>query len=161
MCFMDQAPFYNDLVEYYDLVYADWEDSMRRHGAAISEMLQVPGSSRSGSGLRILDVSAGIGTQALPLASLGHDVVARDLSSRAIARLSREADERGLTIDAAQADMREVGAAVEGPFDAVISFDNSIPHLLNDREIVATFHCISRLLTPSGVLLISVRDYER
>ncbi len=160
MCFMGQSPFYDDIAEYYDLIYADWEGSMRRHGAAISAMLQVPGSSRSERALRILDVSAGIGTQALPLASLGYDVVARDLSSGAISRLSREAEERGLTIDTAQADMREVADSVDGLFNAVISFDNSIPHLLSDAEIAATFDGLSRLLTPDGALLISVRDYD-
>ena len=58
MCFMGQSPFYDDIAEYYDLIYADWEGSMRRHGAAISEMLRVPGS----SGLRIRPASGGIQT---------------------------------------------------------------------------------------------------
>ncbi len=160
MCFMGQSPFYDDIAEYYDLIYADWEATMRRHGAAISEMFQVAGLSGSERGLRILDVSAGIGTQALPLASLGYDVVARDLSSGAITRLSREAEERGLTIDTAQADMSEIADSVDGLFDAVIAFDNSIPHLLSDAEIGATFDGLSRLLTPDGALLISVRDYD-
>ena len=157
---MDQAPFYDDIAEYYDLIYTDWEDSMDRHGAAISAMFAKPESLASRSEFRVLDASAGIGTQALPLAALGYDVVARDLSSAAIARLSREAEERGVTIDAEAADMRGVGDSVDGLFDAVISFDNSIPHLLSDDEIEATFRGFSRLLKPSGTLLISVRDYD-
>ena len=155
---MDQAPFYDDIAEYYDLIYADWEDSMERHGAAISAML---GNPESRSDLRILDAAAGIGTQALPLAALGYDVVARDLSSGAIARLSREAEIRGLTIDAESADMRVVGDSVDGLFDVVVAFDNSIPHLLGDDEIAATFRGFLRLLNPGGSLLISVRDYEQ
>ena len=39
---MDQARFYDDIAEYYDLIYSDWEGSMRRHGAAISAMLGRP-----------------------------------------------------------------------------------------------------------------------
>lgn len=157
---MDQAPFYDDIAEYYDLIYADWQESMDRQGAAISAMFGNPKALGSRGGFRVLDASAGIGTQALPLAVLGYDVVARDLSSAAIARLSREAEARGLTIDAEAADMRGVGDSVDGLFDAVISFDNSIPHLLNDDEIVATFRGFSRLLNPNGTLLISVRDYD-
>jgi hypothetical protein len=57
--------------------------------------------------------------------------------------------------------MRVVGDSVDGRFDAVIAFDNSIPHLLSDDEIVATFRGFSRLLNPNGTLLISVRDYDR
>lgn len=157
---MSASPFYDDIAEYYDLIYADWEDSMRRQGAAISEMLQPLGGSRRAGGLRVLDVAAGIGTQSLPLARLGYDVVARDVSTAAVARLSREATERGLTVDARQADMREVSSSVEGVFDAVIAFDNSIPHILSDAEIVATFRGLLELLTDDGALLISVRDYD-
>lgn len=152
---MDQGLFYDDIAEYYDLVYVDWESSMQRHGDAIAAML----GSALGPHARVLDVSAGIGTQALPLAALGYDVVARDLSQGAIGRLRREAKSRGLTIDAAPCDMRDVSSSVDGQFDAVISFDNSIPHLLNDTEIAETFRSLAGLLRPQGVLLISVRDY--
>ena len=156
---MNQAPFYNDIAEYYDLIYADWEESMKRHGAAISQMLCLSRRPKNTSS-RILDVSAGIGTQALPLAALGHDVCARDLSAGAITRLKRESEERNLSIDAAQADMRTVSRSVQGLFDAVISFDNSIPHLLTDAEIMDTMQNFVRLLKPGGVILLSVRDYE-
>ncbi len=129
---------------------------MHRHGAAISEILGVdPQSSR------ILDVAAGIGTQSLALASLGYSVVARDLSPAAIARLAREAEARGLSIDSAQCDMRNASASVNGTFDAVIAFDNSIPHLQSDDEILRAFQGFVPLLRPGGVVLISVRDYEQ
>jgi 2-polyprenyl-3-methyl-5-hydroxy-6-metoxy-1,4-benzoquinol methylase len=153
---VDEGSFYNDIAEYYDLIYADWEKSMRHHGAVISEML-----GRGPRNTRVLDVSAGIGTQALPLASLGYEVVARDLSPGAVARLRREAQDRGLEIDAALADMRNVRSSVGGLFDAVISFDNSIPHLLTDSDIVLTFRGLSKLLAPEGVILVSVRDYDQ
>ena len=105
-------------------------------------------------------LSAGIGTQALPLASLGYDVVARDLSPSAIRRLRREAQGRGLAIDAATADMRDPRRSVAGAFDAVISFDNSVPHLLTDADIVTALRGWADLLAPRGVVLLSVRDYD-
>ena len=148
--------FYDDIAVYYDLIYADWEGSMQRHGAAISEIVGVDPESA-----RILDVAAGIGTQALALASLGYSVVARDLSTAAISRLAREAEARGLCIDSAQCDMRNVRASVSGTFDAVIAFDNSIPHLQSDDEILEAFRGFAALLRPGGVVLISVRDYEQ
>lgn len=152
---MSQASFYDDLAEYYDLVYEDWELSMQRQGTAIAGILSLIAPHN-----RVLDVSAGIGTQALPLAGHGYEVVARDLSSLAIARLGREAASRNLGIDAAPADMRSVGSSVHGLFDAVISLDNSIPHLLNDEAIVETLRGFVQLLAPNGVVLLSVRDYE-
>jgi SAM-dependent methyltransferase len=151
----DQRSFYDDIAEYYHLIYQDWESSMRRHGAAISAMLASPDP----SSCRILDVSAGIGTQALPLAQMGYEVVARDLSPSSIQRLRREASTRGLDVDAETADMRDIGRSVVGPFDAVVAFDSSIPHLLTDAEITAAFSAFSGLLAPRGRILVSVRDY--
>ena len=63
---VDSASFYDDIAKYYDLIYADWERSMRRHGEAISAMLGPEDPGRT----RVLDVSAGIGTQSLPLSAL-------------------------------------------------------------------------------------------
>jgi 2-polyprenyl-3-methyl-5-hydroxy-6-metoxy-1,4-benzoquinol methylase len=128
---------------------------MRRHAAAISAMLGDP----SPSSTRILDVSAGIGTQALPLAALGYEVVARDLSPSAIRRLDREAKDRGLDIDSGTADMRDIGQSVAGSFNAIVAFDNSIPHLLTDAEIRTSFAAFRQLLAPGGQVLVSVRDY--
>ena len=157
---MGPTRFYDDIAEYYDLIFVDWEESMKRQGAAISSMLEGP-TPRGIGRQRILDVAAGIGTQSLPLAARGHDVTSRDLSANAIARLSREARARGLQIDVAQADMRRVAEMVKGHFDAVIAFDNSVPHLLSDEEIVATLGGIRELLNPDGLLLLSVRDYDQ
>ena len=108
-----------------------------------------------------LTFSAGIGTQALPLATLGYEVVARDLSEGAIRRLQREARKRGLRIDAAASDVRNVGETVTGQFSGVISMDNSVPHLLTDSEIVTALRRLRGLLSPGGVLLVSVRDYSK
>lgn len=135
---MSTSQFYDKLAEYYDLVYADWSKSMERQGHAIDEMLRDHFPGRVGEGLRILDVSAGIGTQSLPLVQMGPHVTARDLSPGAIDRLSREAEARGLSIDAASADMRFVSESVEGLFDSVLSMDNSLPHLQTDEEISGT-----------------------
>ena len=96
----------------------------------------------------------------MPLAARGFRVTARDLSQGAIARLRREAEARGLTIDAAVADMRSVAESVSDQFDVVVAFDNSIPHLLNDGEIEATFREFRKVLRPSGLCLCSVRDYD-
>ena len=156
---METSQFYDDLADYYDLVYHDWEASMVRQGRVLADLLRTEGPSEGT--FRVLDAAAGIGTQALPLAALGFQVTARDLSPGAIARLRREAESRGVRIDAARADMRDLATAVVGPFDAVIACDNSVPHLLEDEDIVAALRGFRRVLTDDGILLISVRDYDR
>jgi len=153
--------YYDDLADYYELIFPDWEESMARQGAAIAEVLRAHVSGQTSGTFRVLDVSAGIGTQSLPLARSGFEVTARDVSSAAIGRLRREAARRGLHVDAARADMRDLSDSVTGPFDAVMSFDNSLPHLPTDSEIAKALNGFRELLTPEGLLLLSVRDYSQ
>jgi SAM-dependent methyltransferase len=143
---------YDALAAHYDLVYPDWEAAMRRQGGFLSRLLP--------RGARVLDVAAGIGTQSLPLAAAGYEVVARDRSAGAIDRLRYEAGRRGLTVDAEPADMRTVGRSVEGRFDAVIALDNSLPHLLSDEDLTTALRGFRDLIEPDGRLLVSVRDYD-
>ena len=158
---MPSAQFYDDIAESYDLIYPDWEASMRRQGAVITELLESGERQDRSRSLRVLDVAAGIGTQSLFLTAHGYDVTARDISMRAIARLSREAAARGLSIDAACADMREVHNRLQKTFDAVIAFDNSVPHLLDDGAILNAFRSWLGVLRPGGTVLCSVRDYDK
>ena len=72
----------------------------------------------------VLDVSCGIGTQALGLARLGYRVTASDLSPEEVGRAKREAAARGLSIAFSVADMRQAFTHHAQEFDIVISCDN-------------------------------------
>src|SRR2546421_9746702 len=157
---MNPAQFYDDLAEYYDLIFEHWDASMARQGAALEQLIRAELGPTGPDPVRVLDVACGIGTQALPLALRGFQVTARDISARAVARLGREAEARGLVIDAGVADMRHVAASVTGPFDVVLTFDNSLPHLLTDADIVVALRECHKTLRRSGLLLCSVRDYD-
>jgi glycine/sarcosine N-methyltransferase len=152
---MTQA-FYDALAPYYHLLYADWKASITRQARGLAAVLTEFGVDAHA---RILDAACGIGTQSLGLAALGYRVTASDLSPGAIARARCEADARGLTIDFAVADLRHLSATFTEPFDAVLTCDNAIPHLLSDDEIRQAFVECRKLLRPDGVLCASVRDY--
>src|SRR3954462_5268731 len=80
--------FYDELAESYDLIYADWQGSMRRQAAALDRLIQ----EQHGPGPHaILDCACGIGTQAIGLALLGHTVHATDLSPNVVAPAPRGA----------------------------------------------------------------------
>jgi SAM-dependent methyltransferase len=106
----------------------------------------------------VLDASAGIGTQALGLAARGYRVTASDISPVALARARNEAELRGLDVPTVVADLRTL-SATHGQFDLVIACDNSLPHLLSDREIGEALRECHRCLRPGGGCLVSVRDY--
>lgn len=146
------ARFYDELSDDYHRIYSDWDASIRRQGGALHPLL---GKERSA----VLDCSAGIGTQAIGLALLGHRVTGTDLSPRAVARAAREAARRRLTLHAAATDMRQLPFS-DGGFDAVVCADNSLPHLLTEDEVHAALAEMRRVLGPDGRLLVSTRPYD-
>ncbi|WP_367137774.1 class I SAM-dependent methyltransferase [Saccharothrix sp. HUAS TT1] len=148
--------FYDGLAERYHLLYADWEASVGRQGAALDGVLR----RALGPGPKdVLDCACGIGTQALGLAALGHRVVATDLSPAAAARASREARTRGLRLTTAAADMRSLPVRA-GRFDAVVCADNSLPHLLTADDVRAALASMRRALAPGGLLVVTTRPYD-
>ena len=148
--------FYDQLAPLYHLIYPDWPASVALQGTQLDALLQDewPGAAR------VLDLSCGIGTQALGLAQRGYAVRASDLSPGAVARARQEAQARGLTIDAVVGDMRDAHALHGGGFDLVLSADNSVPHLLNDADILAALRQMWLCLRPGGCVL-TVRDYAQ
>ena len=146
--------FYDELAGEYHLLFpAELDLVCDAEGAALEPLLPAPPA-------RVLDVSCGIGTQAIGLAARGYEVVGRDLSPRAVDRARAEADRRGLALDLAVADMREVHRAVEGRFDAVITCDNSLAHLPSAGDLGAALHAARRVLRDGGTFVATVRDYD-
>ncbi|MCH6162271.1 class I SAM-dependent methyltransferase [Streptomyces marispadix] len=146
------ARFYDELADDYHRIYADWDASIRRQGAALDALL---GEDHA----EVLDCSCGIGTQAIGLALRGHRVTGTDLSPRAAARAAREAAHRRLTLRTAAADMRRLPFP-DGRFDAVVCADNSLPHLLTEHDVHAALTEMRRVLRPEGRLLVSTRPYD-
>jgi len=148
---------YDDIADSYHLIHSDWEATSVGQAEILQRILAGRLGARS---LDIRDVSCGIGTQSLGLARLGHRVAGSDLSERALERARRMAHERGLEVRFSRADMRECAEADRSAFDAVISCDNSLPHLLTDDDILTALRAFGQALRPGGVALVTVRDYE-
>jgi SAM-dependent methyltransferase len=173
--------FYDELAPLYHLIYPDWNQSVLAQGEMLARLIdsEWPGArgvdgdgdgdgdgdrDSDGSGAaprKVLDVSCGIGTQALGLAALGHAVTASDLSAREVERAHREASERGLGIAFSVADMREAHAHHGGGFDIVMSCDNSMPHLQTDHDLLVALRQMAACLRPGGGCVVSVRDYAQ
>lgn len=149
--------FYDELAPFYHLIYPDWEASVAWQGEALDAVLR---AELGACAHTVLDVAAGIGTQALGLAARGHAVTASDLSPGAVRRLGDEAARRGLAIDARPADMRAVWDAHGRTFRVVLCADNALPHLLTDDEILHALREFRRCTEPGGICLVSVREYE-
>ncbi len=154
----DVRRFYDDLAADYHHVYENWESAIERQSYVLDRLIQCESSANASL---VLDCSCGIGTQAIGLAQRGYKVFASDLSPKAIARAKSEAVDRGLKIEFAIADVREVECAFTRKFDVVISCDNSLPHLLTDEDLTLALRSIRRTLADNGLFIASIRDYDR
>jgi len=155
---MTANDFYKKLTPFYYLIYPDWDKSIERQASQLNSII----TEYWGGGIHtVLDVSCGIGTQALGLAQLDYQVTASDLSEAEVERARQEAQERALEIPFSVADMRQAFTHHQRQFDLVISCDNSVPHLLNDDDILQAFQQFFKCTRPGGGVIITVRDYDK
>ena len=153
----DTNQFYARLTPFYHLIYPKWEASMQRQASMLDSVIRETWGKVS----TLLDVSCGIGTQALGLAQLGYDVTASDLSSEEVNRAKQEATARNLSVAFSVADMRCAHDHHAAEFDVILSADNSVPHLLSDGDILTAFQQFYACTRPKGGCIITVRDYEK
>lgn len=84
-------------------------------------------------GDRVLDIGGGPGRYSLYLAEKGCQVTLLDLSGENIRFALKKAEERGVKIQAAQADARKASQAVEGVYDHVLLM-GPLYHLLKPED---------------------------
>jgi glycine/sarcosine N-methyltransferase len=147
--------FYDAIAEYYPLFYRDWKTQLEREGLGLRSIFRNRGV------MRVLDASSGAGTQAVPLAQFGFEVVAADPSGGMLEKARETATRYGVQdkIEFIQTDFLHLSEKVTAPFDAVISKGNALPHLLTDDEIETAVLTFFDLLRPGGTLVIGMRDF--
>jgi len=151
------SDFYDRMAGLYHLIFQNWDESIERQSEQLANIIRQRWKDAS----TILDVSCGIGTQAIGLAKKGFAVTASDLSERAVARAKIEAERRGVVIDFSVCDIRDVHDHHQRQFDLVISADNSITHLLNDDDLLTALRQMRACTCPGGGCLLTVRDYDK
>lgn len=149
--------FYDQLAPFYHIIYGDWESAIALQATQLSQIIR----SHWSEAQTLLDVSCGIGTQALGLAAQAYQVTASDLSVKEIDRAQQEARARHLDIRFSVCDMRTAYDRHQAQFDVVLSCDNSIPHLLSDAEILTALGQMYRCTRPGGGCLLTIRDYDQ
>ena len=147
---------YDQIAELYHLIFEDWETSIEWQAKRLDKKIAKTWGGRVSS---VLDVSCGIGTQAIGLAQSGYEVQGCDLSSDSVRRARVEAANRGLNIPFSVCDMRTLESFHGQSFDLVMTCDNALPHLLNDADILRALKQMLHCLRPGGGLLLTIRDY--
>ncbi len=150
--------YYNSLAPYYKFIYPDWDKSVQRQAEALDGVIKefIGEASKT-----VLDVACGIGTQSIGLAQIGYKVTSSDLSSAEVEQARQEARRHAVQIEFQVVDMRQVWETYQRQFDIVIACDNSVPHLLDNDEILLAFRQFYQCAKSGGCCIITVRDYAQ
>ncbi len=149
--------FYDKLSGDYHLIFADWKKSVKLQGVILDKLIRKNGFEPPA---QLLDCSCGIGTQTIGLALQGYNVQGTDLSPKSIARAKKEAKCLGLSIKFRTADFRKLAQVVKDQFEIVVTCDNSLPHLLTDKDLALAIKNIYKVMKFHGLLIASIRDYD-
>jgi glycine/sarcosine N-methyltransferase len=164
--------FYDALAPMFD-VMTDWRARLAAEGPFLRTVLE------DARVARVLDAACGSGGHALALASWGYDVAGADASPGMIALARTKTDAlrpavRFLVSDLAglPANLRATPSSEahsssserqqkdEAQFDAVLCLGNSLPHLLDQDELVAAMQGMAGVLKPGGVFVTQNLNYD-
>lgn len=108
-------------------------------------------------GAEVVDLGAGFGAHAVPLACRGARVTAIDGSRRLLDTLE---ELRGdLPIRAVQADLLDFRAHIEVPPSAVLCMGDTLTHLPSRSSVQELVDAVAAALAPGGTFVVSFRDY--
>jgi len=105
-----------------------------------------------------VDLGAGFGMHAIPLARAGHRVVAVDTSQLLLAELRRHSV--GLNVTTIEADLLDFAAYLDQPADLILCMGDTLTHLQSTSEIRRLMRSVARSLRPGGRFVATFRDYR-
>ena len=150
-----------EVSEFYDRLAPDYDEMTGFEKRFVKESPFFRLIIRKHSIQSALDAGCGTGFHALLLSQLGVRVHAADVSRQMLARLEAHSRAMRLDVQPVASPLTELARNVEGPFDAVFCLGNTLPHLLDAKELQRVLENFHVLLRPQGVLYLQLLNYER
>lgn len=154
------VPLY-DTFDDYDR-FVNWERRLAHELPLIEAQLESVGARR------VLDVACGTGQHALALAERGYQVVGTDLSAAMIERARQNAAAwvrppaaGGVSfVVAGFGELAQRGGVPSGGADALLCLGSSLPHVLNEADLLAALADWHAALRPGGLALVQNRNMD-
>lgn len=140
------------LAPLYEWMVGDIEAALLRSAAELNAV-GLTGAANAAA----VDLGAGIGLHAIPLAQRGYSVFAIDSSEHLLMRLRSRA--AALPITCINADLLDFAKRVPQPVDAVLCMGDTLTHLRSLAEVEQLLADAARVLKVAGVFVASFRDY--
>ncbi len=140
------------LADVYSWMYGGWDGALARY----AEFFAARDISPRSSG-KAVDLGAGCGFQAIPLARRGFAVTAIDSDRKLLAEL--EAHAEGLKIATVCGNLLQFREHVREPLELAICMVDTLLHLDSAALVEALFHDVYAALQPGGVFIGTFRDF--
>ena len=148
--------YYARLNHYLKAFARERQDEIRDRDEWTSLLRGVLGEAE---GRSVLDCSCGWGTQAVPLARLGWQVTACDVSESSLDVARQYASEEGVSVDLRVCDMRDLAQVFNQQFDWVVSV-YALYEIPTDEGLHQAVRGIFTALKPGGKCYLQFRDMD-
>ena len=150
---MREQDFYDRLADFFD-VMTNWQGQAAYELPFITRLL-------GPAPRRVLDAACGTGQHSIALAKAGYDSTGADISSAMIERARAGAQAEGAAVSFSRRSFQELRNSVGGDFDAVLCLGNSLVHVLNEDDLLASLTAMVSCLRPGGLLLLHNLNYDK
>ncbi len=137
----------------YDWMFGGFEYNLEKSRKVFEELKIFPQMSK-----KAIDLGAGTGYQSIPLAELGFNVLAVDLSEKLISVLNSKKD--NLSIQAIIDNIKYIKSYVNTTVELVVCMGDTLTHLQSFDEVADLLEDSYRLLENGGKLILTFRDYS-
>ena len=112
---------------------------------------------RPSKGQQAIDLGAGFGTHAIPLADIGYSVLAIDSSSILLEALRDEVG--GRPVKSVQDDLLLFRRHLRSPVDLIVCMEDTLTHLPDEQAVDGLFNDVAESLNDGGIFIATFRDY--
>jgi glycine/sarcosine N-methyltransferase len=147
--------------EFYDELSSEYADMIELSSRIESEIKVFEKIILEKDVKKCLDAGCGVGIHSIILSKLGVDVVGIDISERMIAKAEELAKNFGSTAKFETLDFLRMKDKFKDEFDLVICLGNTLPHLLNERDLLLALRNFHNSLKKGGLLIVQILNYDK
>jgi SAM-dependent methyltransferase len=147
--------------EFYDELSSEYADMIELSSRIESEIKVFEKIILERDVKKCLDAGCGVGIHSIILSKLGVDVVGIDISERMIAKAEELAKNFGSTAKFETLDFLRMKDKFKDEFDLVICLGNTLPHLLNERDLLLALRNFHNALKKGGLLIVQILNYDK
>lgn len=145
--------FYEDFIEKYDSLIS-WKNRFEKDSKFFKALFS------KHKVKKVLDCACGTGQHVVMFEQMGFSAKGSDLSPAMIKKAKINAKKYGVKSTFKVADFRSLSKTFNEKFDAIICVGNSLPHLLNDKDLTKSLNEMYKLLNKNGILIMQQRNYD-